>query len=35
MIADTMVGAFSRPARFAPVEASAAARAARMLVDLL
>jgi pimeloyl-ACP methyl ester carboxylesterase/predicted glycosyltransferase len=35
MIADAMVAALKRPASFKPVEADGAARAARMLADLL
>ena len=35
MIADAMVAALKAPARFAPVEAGGAARAAKMLADLI
>jgi UDP-N-acetylglucosamine:LPS N-acetylglucosamine transferase len=35
MIADAMIAALKQPARFKPVEADGAARAARMLADLL
>ena len=35
MIADAMIGALRTPTRFQPVEAQGAARAARMLADLL
>jgi predicted acylesterase/phospholipase RssA len=35
MIADAMVAALSAPACFEPVEAGGAARAARMLADLI
>jgi hypothetical protein len=35
MIADAMIAELQRPARFKPVEADGAARAARMLADLL
>jgi hypothetical protein len=35
MIADEMVAALLTPVRFEPVEADGAARAARMLADLI
>jgi hypothetical protein len=35
MIADAMVAALRAPAKFRPVEADGAARAARMLADLI
>jgi hypothetical protein len=35
MIADAMVAALQAPAKFSPVEADGAARAARMLSDLI
>jgi UDP:flavonoid glycosyltransferase YjiC (YdhE family) len=35
MIADAMVGALRAPTKFKPVEADGAARAARMLADLI
>jgi hypothetical protein len=35
MIADAMVDTLNAPTRFAPVEANGAARAARMLAELL
>jgi hypothetical protein len=35
MIAEAMVGALRAPANFRPVEADGAARAARMLADLI